>query len=163
MSGDPSIRRLRVGRSINQAGSRLSSSAQPSCGDRSYAGRRSCRNEPRENRHQIGAEMKALGFRFKQFGWAGRRFERVAKVRQSHEPDWMFDATVAMDVEGGPAGVRNPTVLFGEMAPKQKIMKRARKWDVDVSPEVDMTDFRLNEAIFPRCEPMGMYGNPRPR
>ena len=74
----------------------------------------------------------------------------------------MFDVTVAMDVEGSPAGVRNPTVLFGEMAPKQKIMKRARKRDVDVSPEVDMTDFRLTEAIFPRREPMRMHGNPGP-
>jgi hypothetical protein len=74
----------------------------------------------------------------------------------------MFDVTVAMDVEGSPAGVRNPTVLLGEMAPKQKIMKRARKRDVDISPEVDMTDFRLTEAIFTRREPMGMHGNPGP-
>jgi hypothetical protein len=68
-----------------------------------------------------------------------------------------------MDVEGGPAGVRNPAVLFGEMAPKQKVMNWARKRDVDVSPEVDMANFRLTEAIFPRCEPMGTHGNPGPR
>lgn len=77
--------------------------------------------------------MKALGFGFKHFGWAGRRFESIAKVRQSHEPDGMFDTRVAVDVEGGPAGIRNPAVLLGEMALQQKVVNRARKRNVDVS------------------------------
>ena len=107
--------------------------------------------------------MKAFGFGFKQFGWVGRGFERVAKIGQSHEPDCMFDVTVATHAEGGPAGIGNPAAPLGEMMLKEEVVNGTRKRNVDVSPEVDVTYFCLTEAIFPGREPVRMHGNPRPR
>ncbi|HTD56480.1 MAG TPA: hypothetical protein VK670_13915 [Silvibacterium sp.] len=87
--------------------------------------------------------MKALGFGSKQFGWAGRGFERVTKIGQSHERDCMFDIPVATDVEGGPTGIGNPAVLFGEFVIDEEVTNGAWKRNIDVSPEVNMTDFSL--------------------
>jgi hypothetical protein len=75
----------------------------------------------------------------------------------------MFEIALATDPEGCPTGIGNPAVLFGEIALKEKVTNRARKWNVDVSPEVDLTDFGLAEAVFQRREPVRVYGNPRPR
>jgi hypothetical protein len=106
--------------------------------------------------------MKAFGFRLKQFEWAGRRFECIAKVRQSHEPDCMFDIPVATNAEGGPAGIGNPAVLLGEMALKEEVVNGTRKRDVYDAPEVNVANLRLAETILVRLEPMGMHGNPGP-
>ena len=106
--------------------------------------------------------MKALGFGFKQFGRAGRGFERVAKIGQSHEPDCMFDIPVATDVEGGPTGIGNPAVLFGEFVIDEEVTNGAWKRNVDVSPEVNMTDFSLAETKFASREPMPVDRDPWP-
>src|SRR4051812_41653594 len=106
--------------------------------------------------------MKALRLGLKQLCGVGCGPKRIAKVRQSNEPDRVFDSPVAADAEGCPAGVGNPAVLFGQTVVKEVVMNGPGEGNVHVTPEMNMTDFRLTEAIFPRHEPMRKHGNPRP-
>ena len=110
---------------------------------------RPCRKEPGEQGYQIRAEMKAHRLGLKQLRRVGCGLERIAKVRQSHQPNCVLDALVAADMESCPAGVGNPAVLVGETVVKEEVMNGPGKGNVHVAPEMNMTDFRLTEAIFP--------------
>jgi len=72
----------------------------------------------------------------------------------------VFDIPVAMDAEVGPAGIRNPAVLFGKFVIDEEVTNRARKRNVDVSPEVYVTNLCLAETIFTSREPMRVTGDP---
>src|ERR1700760_1715884 len=106
--------------------------------------------------------METHRFGLKQLPGLGCRLEHIAKVRQSHQPYRMFHSLVAADMERRPAGVGNPTVFGGEIVIEEEVMNGTGKWNVHVTPVMDMADFRLAEAIFPRCEAVRVHGNPRP-
>src|SRR4051794_36042488 len=106
--------------------------------------------------------MKAHCLRLKQLYGVGFGLERVAKVRQSHQPDRVFHSLITADVECCPAGVGNPTVFRGEIVIEEEVMDGTWKRNVDVTPEMNMANFRLAEAIFPRRKPMRHYRNPWP-
>jgi len=53
--------------------------------------------------------------------------------------------------------------IDGEIVLKEVVVNGRGKGNVTIAPEMNMTDFRLTEAIFPRREPMRQHGNPWPR
>ena len=65
LTGGPNIRRLRVEPYQSRRKPSIEFSTTGMQGSRSYGGCYSCRKEPRENRDQIRAEVKAVRFRFK--------------------------------------------------------------------------------------------------
>jgi len=107
--------------------------------------------------------MKAVCLRLKKPKGISFELEPVTEIRQSHQPDDMFDVLVAADPEGCPAGIGNPAVLFGEIVPKKEVMNGTRKRNVHVAAKMHMTDFRLSKSVFLRREPMRMRRNPWPR
>src|SRR4051812_48116775 len=106
--------------------------------------------------------MKALRFGLKQLRGVGCGPEHIAKVGQSHQPDRVFDSLITADAERCPPGVGNPTVFGGEIVIEEEVMDRTWKRNVYVTPEMDVANFSLAEAIFPRRKSMRQYGNPWP-
>ncbi len=106
--------------------------------------------------------MKALRFGLKQLRGVGCGLERIAKVRQSYQPNPMLDSLVAADTESCPARVGNSTVVGGEIVFEEEVMHGTRKRNIRVTLEMDMANFRLAEAVFPCREPMRVHGNPWP-
>jgi hypothetical protein len=66
----------------------------------------------------------------------------------------VLDILITEDVERYPAGIGNPAMSPGEILLKKEIVNRAGIWNVDVSPEVNVTYFCLAITVCLRPEPM---------
>jgi hypothetical protein len=80
--------------------------------------------------------------------------QSVAQVREPHQSRGMADVSFAANLKSSPAGVRDPTVLFGLAFLQQRVADRSRKWDIDGSVFVRVSDLCFPESKFSAPEPM---------
>lgn len=89
-------------------------------------------------------------------------FERVSQVGEAHQPDGVGQVLLPAQMKGDPSGIGNPTVLLGKAVGKERVVNRAREWDVESPVPVEVTDFGFPEAKLSRSKLVGMYGHFRP-
>jgi hypothetical protein len=75
----------------------------------------------------------------------------------------MADVGFAANLESSPARVRDPTVFFGLPFFKQSVADGTRKWDINGSLRVHMSNLRFPKSEFFAPEPMRVNGDTRPR
>jgi hypothetical protein len=75
----------------------------------------------------------------------------------------MAHVSLAANFESSPSRVRDPTVFFSLPFLKQSVANGARKWDINGSVRVHMSDFRFPKSEFFAPEPMRVNGDTRPR
>ena len=75
----------------------------------------------------------------------------------------MFGVFLRAHTEGRPAGIGHPTMLFGQLFFKERVVNRARERNIDNSTEMNMAHFGLIKEELPSSEPVQMHGYMRPR
>ena len=71
----------------------------------------------------------------------------------------MADVGFVANLISSPARVRNPAVLFGLTFLQQRVANCSRKWDVNGSVFVHMSDLCFPESEFFATEPMRVNRN----
>ena len=102
------------------------------------------------------------GFGLEEQLWGGGGFEGVAEPGETQEPEGVGGIGMAVDVEGGPAGVREPMVLLGEVRFEEGVVDGAGEGNVERAPGMDVADLGLAEAEFAAGEAMRAHGDTRP-
>ena len=87
----------------------------------------------------------------------------VAQVRDSHAVlmAWL-DVSFVANLKSSPPRVRDPAVLFGLTFLQQCVANCSRKWDVNGSVCVHMSDLRFPKSEFFTPKPMRVSGDVRP-
>jgi hypothetical protein len=75
----------------------------------------------------------------------------------------MADVGFVANLESSPSRVRDPTVFFGLPFLKQSVADGTRKWNINGSVRVHMSDLRFPKSEFFTPEPMRVSGDTRPR
>jgi hypothetical protein len=88
--------------------------------------------------------------------------QSIAQVRDPHEIYGMADVGFAANLKSSPPGVRDPTVLFGLTFLQQRVANWSRKWDINGSVFVHVSDLCSPESKFTAAEPMRVDRDVRP-
>ena len=71
----------------------------------------------------------------------------------------MVHVSFVANLEGSPAGVRDPPVFFGLTFFQQCIADGTRKWNINRSVPVNVSDLCFSESEFFAPEPMWVNGD----
>jgi len=74
----------------------------------------------------------------------------------------MANVSIAANLKSSPPRVRDPTVLFGLTFLQQRVANCPRKWDINGSVLVHMSDLRFPKSKFFASEPVRVNRDVRP-
>lgn len=107
--------------------------------------------------------MQGLTLLFQELVRIRSCFQCIAQVRDSHQSYGVVNISFAANSERRPSRVRDPAVFFSLTFLKQSVANSSRKWDVDGSFSMHMSDLRFPKSKFFAPEPMRVNGDVRPR
>jgi hypothetical protein len=116
-----------------------------------------------KQRFKARAQRELLALLFKHLDWIGCSLERIAQIRQPHEPKGVIEILCVANAEGDPAGIGNPVVFLCTSLTQKCIVDGARKRNIDDPARVDVPDFRGSKPVLPTSKTMWVNGNFRPR